>query len=188
MAKTLTQLRDMFKKYAGDNSLNTTEIDFRMTDTYKDFRQKLWNTNAKWLLPVTIQNKTSQYDTSLWRYITIPNTAVAWRLLRNEQLMFTNDWTNYKIYLRRGNGIQTIEWIDEQTLPSTDPSIYTDECDKAIVMDAVADYFFSIKAPEEEAMMRKRADDVIKNILQWFKQDFIYNSNDLNETIEVNIQ
>lgn len=189
---TLTNLRENFKKYAWDNSLDNTTIDFWLKDQYEDFRKELWDTRARGFLPIIIEQRPLKTDTNKWNYIEIPNTAQAWNLIKNNQLEFYNDTDNgvYKIFIGRGNINQTVIWMDEVTLPTVagTESIYNKSICRAIVMYAVADYFMHIKSFEEEAMMKARADREKNKLLAGMRQEFIYNETDTNEEIQVNFQ
>jgi hypothetical protein len=163
---TITELQTMFKQYAGDSSLDTTTMNFRLQEPYEDARKLLWDTKARGMLPLTIEDKTAVNDTANGRYITIPNTASVWSVYMNQILEFVDDGTNYKLYLKKGNTTQKIVRVAEQALPTgTDTSNYKRDLCRIIVMYAVADYFAHIKSYEEELRMKKRADDKKNELL-----------------------
>ena len=87
MVTSLTNLRDDFKIYTGDSSLTTTISDYRLTKSYLRFWTRLWNSNAKYELPLSITHQTPVYDTvNHSYYITLADTVLAWEFPGNLQV------------------------------------------------------------------------------------------------------
>ena len=87
MVYTLTNLRDDFKDYVGDTSLTNAICDKRLNKAYTRCRTRLWNSDARYELPIVISHQTPVYDTvNLTYYVTIPDTYLARRFPNNEQI------------------------------------------------------------------------------------------------------
>ncbi len=59
----IAELQTMFRKFAGDESLLTTEIEYYLKDPYNDFCKDVWDSNIKGLVPLVVEKKAVTTDT-----------------------------------------------------------------------------------------------------------------------------
>lgn len=186
-------MRDDFKTYVGDSSLNNTVCDFRLTKAYTRFWTRLWNSNARGELPTTITHQTPVYDTTnLSYYVTIPDTYLAWRFPNNQQIAQEHTgtvWTgNRKIYVKRGKTSQVIECLPSLTYPTTNTAFPSDLLPEIIVLDASERYLSLVARDLEMAnTVKAMKTEKLEELNQKYAQQFIYNENDWYEEVKVNL-
>ena len=194
MVTSLTNLRDDFKIYTGDSSLTTTISDYRLTKSYLRFWTRLWNSNAKYELPLSITHQTPVYDTvNHSYYITLADTVLAWEFPGNLQVSQVHTGTvwsgNRQIYLARGNTNQVIVALPALTYPTSNVAFPTELLAEIIVLDASYNYLMiQARDPENAGLRKQELTEKLQELNAKYAQQFISNENDGYEDTKVNIQ
>lgn len=179
---TLSDYRTQFKDFVGDTSLSTAVCDKWLKLPYENVWRFLVSSRGIKELPLTITMMQPAFDTTLSSYyITLPDTAVAWKLPKNDQVSQKKVGTNYLVYLLYGGGLQPVEYINKPALPSDGATALAYDSDllmDVICRDASERYYNSIKAYAEADRARGKRKEAIQHINQKYLQQFIYNAND----------
>lgn len=164
-----------------------------MTKAYTRAWTRLWNSNARYELPVIISHQAVAYDTAnLTSYITLPDTYLAWRFPNNQQISQEHTGTvgtgNRKIYLDRGNTNQIIEALPALTYPTVNVVFPSDLVCEIICLDAAFRYLsFGARDLEMAGLVKGERLEAIQRLNQKYAQQFIYNENDGYEDVKVNL-
>lgn len=183
---TLTNLRTKFKKYVWDSTISNADCDTYLTDVYVNAYQLVWNEKCRYELPLTITKMTLARDADLGYYLSLPATTMAWSFPTNQELKHRTVSTNYQIFVAKATGTVIVEYLPQVSY-LTVSSIYTDILDEIIARKAAIEYFGDNRDPESEVREEKRMKDAISQLNQKYAQQFIYNENDWDEEIQVNI-
>lgn len=184
MVYSLTNLRTDFKAYVGDSSLVDATCDYRLNKSYTRSWNRLWNSDARYELPIVISHQTPVYDTvNLTYYVTIPDTYLARRFPNNEQISQEHVGTvgsgSWKVYVRRGKTNQVIEALPAITYPTANVQFASDLVPEIIVLDASYRFHSKVTRDLDLANVAKiERTEAISLLNQKYAQQFIYNEND----------
>ena len=180
MVYTLTNYRTDFKDYVGDSSLIDATCDKWLTKSYTRIWNLLRNSNARRELPIIITRQTPTYDTvNLTYFVTLPDTAVAWRFPNNQQISQLHVGTNRQIYVAKGKTLQTIEYMDAVTYPTANGVYLSDIVADVVILDAAYNFAEKVARDYELAgILKADRTERIQQLNQKYAQQFIYNEND----------
>lgn len=169
----LTTLISKMKTFAWDSTIDTTIATDYINRKYVEMPNILMDTWLDWYFR-TVSQITIQSD-ALGNYILIPNTAINYKTPQNIPYQVFNEWTNRKVYLKRGWSTQpTILYTAPTKLSGVLTTVFQDEnIDELLAMYSAHEYLTDIRKYDDADRLRQRIQRKEEGLFSLNQQEFI---------------